>query len=182
MSYASSFKFSDPIGPSSISGSHQGIHDFSTTKNYALGTRVRAIDPVLGESEFIYATGVASTAVGNLIQLNGDYTTTRAAGGTIKGLCGVAMSASVASTYGWYCIKGSCLVLIAADVTGDVPGYATATAGVWADDIVAGSHIIGSQLLNGTDAAGSAIPNTTDTLAAHYTVARLFYPCVVKAV
>lgn len=163
-------------------GGVQGITTTSTTKNYALGTRVRAVDAVLGECEFMYATGVASTAQYDLIQINGDYTTVRAAGGTIKGLCGIAMSANVASQYGWYCIFGAVLCTIAGDVTGDVPAYATATAGVLADDIVAGSQVVGSQLMNGLDAGGSAIPGTTDTTAAHQTVVRLQYPAVVKAV
>jgi hypothetical protein len=180
--YASAFQITEPYGPTTLSGANQGIHERSTTQHYRLGTRVWANDPVLGRSEFIYCVGVASTAVGNLIQINGDFTTVRAAGGTVKGPVGVAMSASVASEYGWYCIFGRVLVLIAADVTGDVPGYATASAGVWADDIVAGSQIVGSQLQNGTDAAGSAIPDTTLTLAAHFTVANLWYPSVIKAV
>ena len=180
--YASAFQITEPYGPTSLSGANQGIHETSTTKNYPLGTRVWANDAVLGRAEFIYCTGVASTAIGELIQINGDFTTVRAAGGTVKGSVGVAMSANVASKYGWYCIFGRCLALIAADVTGDVPGYATATAGTWADDIVAGSQVVGSQLQNGTDAAGSAIPDTTLTLAAHYTVVNLWYPCVIKAV
>lgn len=165
-----------------FTGKPQAIDATSTTQNYKLGTRVTAIDPVLGESEFIYAKGVASTAVDEVIQLNSDGTTVRAAGGTIKGLCGFAQSANVANQYGWYCIKGACLALIAADVTGDVPAYATATAGTVADDIVAGSAIVGTMLMNGTDAAGTAIPDTTDTLAAHKTVVRCFYPYVAKAV
>jgi hypothetical protein len=163
-------------------GGPQAINATSATQNYPLGTRIKAIDPVLGEAEFIYAKGVANTAVDDLIQINADYTTVRAAGGTIKGLCGFAQSANVANQFGWYCINGACLCTIAADVTGDVPAYATATAGTVADDIVAGSAVVGSQLLNGTDAAGTAIPNTTDTLAAHKTIVRCHYPYVAKAI
>jgi hypothetical protein len=163
-------------------GGPQAIDATSATQNYPLGTRIKAVDPVLGEAEFIYAKGVANTAATELIQINGDYTTVRAAGGTIKGLCGIAMSANVANQYGWYCIFGACLGLIAADVTGDVPAYATATAGVLADDIVAGSQVVGSQLMNGLDAGGSAIPGTTDTTPIHTTVVRVQYPAVVKAV
>lgn len=163
-------------------GAPQAINATSTTQNYKLGTRVIAVDPVLGEAEFIYAKGVASTAVDDLIQLNADGTTVRAAGGTIKGLSGFAQSANVANQYGWYCIKGACLCTIAADVTGDVPAYATATAGTVADDIVAGSAVVGTMLMNGTDAAGTAIPDSSDTLAAHKTIVRCFYPYVAKAV
>ncbi len=177
-----------PIGngiglPTPLStGAPQAINATSTTKNYPLGTRVWATDPVLGPTEFQYAQGVASTAVDDLIQLNADGTTVRAAGGTIKGLSGFAQSANVANQFGWYAINGACLCTIAADVTGDVVAYATATAGTVADDIVAGSAVVGTQLLNGTDAAGSAIPNTTDTLAAHKTVVICRYPYVAKAV
>ena len=180
--YVPAFKITEPYGPTTLSGSNQGIHERSTTQTYRLGTRVWANDPVLGRSEFVYCKGVASTAASELIQINGDFTTVRAAGGTVKGSVGVAMSASVANEYGWYCIFGRCYCLIAADVAGDLPGYATATAGVFADDIVAGSQIVGSQLQNGTDALGSAIPDTTDTLPAHTTVVNLWYPCVIKAV
>lgn len=182
--FVPSFKIIGPYGlPAPLStGGPQAINATSATQNYPVGTRVRAVDPVLGEAEFIYAKGVANTAVDELIQLNSDGTTVRAAGGTIKGLCGIAQSANVANQWGWYCIFGSCLALIAADVTGDVPAYATATAGTVADDIVAGSAVCGSMLMNGTDAAGTAIPGTTDTLAAHKTIIRVFYPYVAKAI
>lgn len=184
MAFTQSWTIKGPMGqPAPLStGGVQAITATSTTQNYPLGTRVRAVDPVLGEAEFIYATGVASTAANELIQINGDYTTVRAAGGTIKGLVGIAQAAIVASNYGWYCIFGACLCIIAGDVSGDVPGYATATAGVLADDIVAGSQVVGSQLMNGLDAGGSAIPGTTLLTAAHQTVVRLQYPAVVKAV
>lgn len=179
--FAASFQPIQAVQPKS-GGTVQAINATSTTQNYPLGTRVRAVDPVLGEAEFVYAKGVASTAATEVIQINGDWTTTRAAGGTIKGLCGIAMSANVANQYGWYAVFGVVPCLIAGDVTGDVPAYATATAGTLADDIVAGSHIVGSQLMNGLDAGGSAIPGTSDTTAAHQTMVRLTYPCVIKAV
>lgn len=168
--------------PFASGGTHQNIGSVSSVQNYPLGTRVKAIDPVLGEAEFIYAKGVASTADKDLVQINGDYTTVRAVGGTIKGLVGIAQGALVANTFGWYAIFGSVLCTIAGDVTGDVPAYATATAGVLADDIVAGSQVVGTQLMNGLNAGGSAIPGTADTTAANTTVVRLQYPAVVKAV
>lgn len=184
MAYAQAFKIVGPAGyPQPLStGAPQGIDVTSATQNYPVGTRAWALDPVLGMAEFQYAKGVALTALGEIIQLNTDGTTVRAAGGTIKGQCGIAMSANVANKWGWYCINGDCLGLIAGDVTGDVPAYATATAGTLADDIVAGSQIVGTQLLNGLDAGGSAIPNTALLTAAHQTVVRLRYPVAVKAV
>jgi hypothetical protein len=163
-------------------GGPQAIDATSTTQNYALGTRIVAKDPVLGEAEFIYCKGVASTAKYEAIQINPDFTTTRAAGGTIKGFCGIAQSANVANQYGWYLIWGAGLVLIAGDVTANLTAYATATAGTVADDIVAGSAIVGMMLQEALDAGGSAIPNTTDTTPQHYAVAICQYPYVIKAV
>lgn len=182
--FAQSFKFSGPIAqPIPLStGAPQAIDATSTTQNYPLGTRVRAVDPVLGEAEFIYCKGVASTAAYECIQINPNFTTTRAAGGTAKGHCGIAQSANVANQYGWYLIFGRGLVLIAADVTASLAAYATATAGTLADDVVAGSQIVGSMLEAGLDAGGSAITGTTDTTAAHNTVGFFTYPTFVVAV
>lgn len=181
--FSQNFKITSPIGPNrGLTGSNQAINETSATQHFVVGTKVKAYDPVLGEAEFIYAKGVASTAAYEVIQLNADGTTTRAAGGTIKGRVGIAMSANVANQWGWYAICGAVLCLIAGDVTGDVVAYATATAGTLADDVVAGSQIAGTQLLNGLDAGGSAIPGTSDTTAAHTTVVHLSYPQVIKAV
>jgi hypothetical protein len=181
--FAQAYKIIGPAGlPQPLStGRPQAIDATSATQNYDVGTRVRAVDPTLGEAEFIYCEGVASTAAYEVIQINGDYTTTRAAGGTIKGLVGIAQSANVANQWGWYLIFGRGLVLIAADVAADLPAYCTATAGTLADDIVAGSQVVGSMLELGLDAGGSAIANTADTTPQHYTVGRFCYPTVIKA-
>lgn len=163
-------------------GGPQAIDATSTTQNYPLGTRIIAKDPVLGEAEFIYCKGVASTAAHEVIQINPDFTTTRAAGGTIKGTTGIAQSANVANQYGWYLVKGRGLVLIAGDVTANLTAYATATAGVAADDIVAGSAIVGMMLEEALNAGGSAIVGTADTTPANRAVAHCLYPFVIKAV
>jgi len=42
----------------------QPIATTSTVRNHPLGMIVRASDPTYGEAEFIYLTGVASTAAG----------------------------------------------------------------------------------------------------------------------
>src|SRR5574340_78319 len=83
--------------------SPQAIDANSATQNYALGTRIIAVDPVLGECEFIYCKGVAGTAAGLMVVIENDFTT--ALDATPKGFCGVAMSACVANEFGWYCIK-----------------------------------------------------------------------------
>jgi hypothetical protein len=84
------------------------ITDHGTTKKVALGTIVRADDPTYGEGEFIYLLGVANTAIGDVVTYNSTgCQTTRAAVGANKSLpVAIAMSACVASEYGWYQISG----------------------------------------------------------------------------
>lgn len=86
----------------------QPIANTDTTQKHPLGTIVRAVDPTYGEGEFIYLLGVASTAVGSLVTYNAStYTTALAPVGTNKPQpIAVAMSANVASQYGWYQISG----------------------------------------------------------------------------
>ena len=77
------------------------------------GTIVRANDPTYGSGEFILLSGVASTAVGDLVYYNTtSFTTTRAPTGTnVPYAIAVAMSANVsATTWGWYQISGIAVV------------------------------------------------------------------------
>jgi hypothetical protein len=183
--FAAEWKYRDAAGhPMVLSGkSVQDIDEVSAVQNYALGTRVKGYDAVLGEAEFIYCKGVAATAAGDVVTINPDFTTTRSNGAAAKGAAGVAMAALVADRYGWYCIKGRCVVTIAADVTANLPAYVVdATAGIVADDIVATNHVVGMVLEAALDAGGSAIVGTTATTAAHKAVAFLNYPYVVGAV
>ena len=86
----------------------QKIADTSTTKLHALGTIVRAKDATLGEGEFIYLKGVGSTVVGSIVNYDDAFQTaldTSATAGPSRPLA-VAMSANVASQYGWYQISG----------------------------------------------------------------------------
>ena len=82
----------------------QPIAVTDTTQNHAVGTIVRGVDPTYGEAEFIYLKGVASTAVGDLVVI--DQGTTARTGTSSRGPVGIAMSANVASPYGWYQISG----------------------------------------------------------------------------
>jgi len=86
----------------------QAIASTSTTQNHPIGTIVRAKDATLGEGEFIYLLGVASTAVGSLVTFNSTtgQTTLAAVGTNHPQPIAVAMSANVASQYGWYQISG----------------------------------------------------------------------------
>ena len=162
-------------------GGPQAIDAVSTTQNYALGTVIKAVDPVLGEGEFVYCKGVASTAAGVPVQINADFTTALAVGGTAKGHIGVAMAAVDAATkFGWYCIKGRVLVTIASDIA--AAARASIVSAVWTDATTATKQIAGASLAIGLDAGGSDIVGTTDTTPAHKTVALLFYPQAIVAV
>lgn len=84
------------------------ITDHSTTKKVPLGTVITAVDPDLGEGEFIYLKGVASTIVGSIVNYDDGFQTaldTASATGISRSVA-VAMSACVASEYGWYQIGG----------------------------------------------------------------------------
>lgn len=90
----------------------QPIADTSTTQNHNLGTIVRASDPTYGQAEFIYLKGIGSTAVGSVVTYDTStfLTTLSAVGGNIARPVAIAMSANVASSYGWYQISGIAVV------------------------------------------------------------------------
>ena len=96
----------------------QQIADTSTVKNHPLGSIVRGWDPTYGEGEFIYLLGVASTVVGSPVTFDATtYQTTLAAVGTnLPRRLAFAMSANVASQYGWYQISGMCVASKSASI------------------------------------------------------------------
>jgi hypothetical protein len=85
------------------------ITDHDTTQKVPLGTVVRGNDPTYGAGEFIYLTGVASTVVGSVVEYSTatGATVLAAVGGSQPLPVGIAMSANVASQYGWYQIGGN---------------------------------------------------------------------------
>lgn len=146
------FQISTPMG------AFQQIAVTSTTQNHPLGTVVRAVDPTYGEGEFIYAKGVANTVVGSVAAIDSYAGTTVLAVAATRGPVGVAMSANVASQYGWYQVGGSAVVK-AGTVAAAGIGFSTATPGVVDDAVVAGSKIDGMvfKTSDGTPAAGFAV-------------------------
>ena len=112
----------------------QAIATNSTTQKHQLGSIVRAYDSTYGEGEFIYLKGVASTAVGSIVE----YTTSYQTGLSTIALetplpLAVAMSACVASEFGWYQIGGEAVMkktatvcFIADALVGTGAGYAIA--------------------------------------------------------
>lgn len=135
----------------------QPIAVTDTTQNHALGTIVTAIDPTYGAGEFVYLKGLASTAVGSAVIFDQYAGTTTLATAGSRGAVGVAMSANVASQYGWYQISGSAVVKTGTVAAG-APAYVTATAGTLDDAVVSGDKINGFvyKTANGTPSAGLA--------------------------
>ncbi len=93
----------------------QDIATNSTTQNHPIGTIVRAFDPTYGEGEFIYLVGVASTLVGTVVTWHDADTTLGLTAFSTTAVdsgepLAVAMSACVASEYGWYQISGIAVV------------------------------------------------------------------------
>jgi hypothetical protein len=102
---------------------------------------VRGNDPTYGAGEFIYLKGVASTAVGSWVLYNeDDYSTSLLAANDI-GQVAVAMSACVASEYGWYQIKGKAIGKALTAFADNANVYSTATAGSVDDAVVAGDRV-----------------------------------------
>lgn len=136
----------------------QPIAETSTTQNHKLGTIVRAEDPTYGAGEFIYLAGVASTAVGSWVTINLDDGSTTLLAANAIGPVGVAMSANVASQYGWYQISGKAVGKALADYADNGLVFATATAGSVDDAVVDGDmvHLAKGASAVGTPSAGLA--------------------------
>lgn len=115
----------------------QAIADTDTVQRHPLGKIIRAVDPTLGEGEFIYLKGVASTIVGSIVNYDDNFQTaldTAAVTGPSRPLA-IAMSANVASQYGWYQISGLAVAAKEATVSfadgaglGSAAGLAVAVA------------------------------------------------------
>lgn len=131
---------------------NQAIADTSTTQKHPLGTIVRAVDPAVGEGEFIYLQGLASTAVGSWVTYNtDDFSTTLIAPNAI-GPVAIAMSANVASQYGWYQISGKASAA-AADVADNGKVYIDTAAGTCDDAAVAGDLVYNAKWASADDTA-----------------------------
>lgn len=150
----------------------QPLNETSTTKNHALGTRVQIYSPTYGQGEAIYLLGVASTVLGDWVVYNpDDWSTIRLVANSI-GPCAVALSANVASQYGWYHIYGKVPGTVLAGFVDNANVYGTATAGAVDDAIVAGDRVQnakGASAINGPSATTAefeiAYPFVNDALA-----------------
>jgi len=122
----------------------QGIAETKTTQNAPLGQRAVARDlgsDDRGVADFIYLKGLASTAIGEVVVFNADDWSTKLAVANDKGPVAVAMSANVASQFGWYQVTGKGSALVASGFADNGDCYLTSTAGTIDDADVAGDYV-----------------------------------------
>lgn len=119
----------------------QPIATTETTQKHPLGTIVKASDPTYGSGEFIYLKGVVSTAVGSWATINLDDGSTTLLVANAIGPVGVAMSANVASQYGWYQISGKAVGKALTGYVDNALVWATSTAGSVDDTVVDGDMV-----------------------------------------
>lgn len=130
----------------------QPIADTSTTKQHPLGTIVRAIDPTYGMGEFIYLQGIGSTVVGSWVTYNVSPGVTALIAPNAIGPVAVAMSANVASQYGWYQISGDA-VGKSGDVADSGKVYIDTAAGFCDDAVVVGDRVNNAKWTSADDTA-----------------------------
>lgn len=140
---------------------YQNIADTSTVKNHPLGTIVNGYDPTYGAGEFVYLLGVASTVVGSVVtyDLSTHQTVLSAVGGNIPRPIAIAMSANVASQYGWYQISGKAVVKKQCTVS----LAAGAAVGVLSTGLIAGTG-------SGKEIMGAAVAAVASAAAGRTTV------------
>lgn len=135
----------------------QPIAETSTTLKMRLGDRVKCSDPTYGPGEFIYLQGVANTVVGSVVTYNQDDHTTTLAVANAVGPVAVAMSANVASQYGWYQIYGKGVAKVLAGFVDNADCYLTATDGSVDDTDVAGDYIRGMRGASAVDTPSTGL-------------------------
>jgi hypothetical protein len=136
---------------------NQGIDETSTTQNAKIGTIVTAVDIATtdyGMGEFIYLKGVASTVATDMVTYNAGGVTARSVANAV-GMCAFAMSACVASQFGWYQISGRAVGTGNTSDAANLQVYIHATAGSISDGIVAGDAVEGAVTYSALDTPSS---------------------------
>lgn len=149
-----------------VSTPQAGLQDIATTdtvQNCPLGTIIRAQHETYGEGEFIYLKGVASTVVGSIVNYKGTtfQTALGYAGENVPSPLAIAMSANVASQYGWYQIAGIAIAAKSCTVS-----FASA-----AKVAVGSSSGLGVASLSGQEVMGAFVSAVASATAGRTTVA-----------
>ncbi len=99
----------------------QSLMTTSTTQAHPLGTTTKGNDTgtlQYGPGEFIYLKGATSTAKGDAVIYDPKAGTTTRTVAASRGPIAIALSANVASQYGWYQVVGTAAVATASAGTG----------------------------------------------------------------
>lgn len=149
-------------------GLNQEIGTLSSTKKHRLGERIfaRDVSGTRGEGEFIYLSGCAGTAAGQVVLITDAYGTSLIAARD-KGSVAIATAATVANTYGWYQIQGQAMAICAAAVAANAPLY-IAAGNVIDDAAVAGDQIIGMRSVTAQDTATVIVNMTCNPAVADF--------------
>jgi len=129
----------------------QPILTTDTVQNHPLGTIAYATDPTYGQGMFVYLLGVGSTVIGSVVQWDTTTHQTKLSvdtAGTGASLA-VAMSANVASQYGWYQVQGLAVIKkTAVAVSPSVALYQSATTGRVMPTVASGKQVAGCRSAN----------------------------------
>lgn len=118
---------------------------------WKLGDIQRAVDPTFGAGEFIYLLGVASTVAGLAVTYGPSTYQTALVPNTanLGQPIAIAMSANLATFYGWYQISGVATVLkTAVQVLPNVAVFISATTGRVMSTVASGKEIVGARSAN----------------------------------
>jgi len=109
---------------------------------FNLGQTCKGRDTTTGYiGEFMYAQGASSVAAGSWVLLNYTDNVVSLLGDTNIGPVGVAVSAVIASTFGWFQTKGRAEANLAASCADNAALFTTSTAGA-VDDATSGEFQI----------------------------------------
>ena len=153
-------------GVTSASGVSSGSTSVIPTPPNVLGKIVRADDPTYGEGEFILLVGVAGTEVGSVVKYNATtYQTVLVTNSASQDVpVAVAMSACLASQYGWYQVSGNAVIKkTAVAVTPQVTLFLSATAGRLKVLASAGLQVVAARSAN-LATIGATVSTVTVTI------------------
>lgn len=130
------------------------FYAIDSSQKFDLGSRCKGKSATYGVAEFIYLKGVASTAEGSWVIYDEEFVTTLLPTDP-KGNVAVAMAATVADTYGWYCIFGKCAASTTSVDDNDLL-YQEA-AGQCSDTVTAGDRVFGAIARSATDTPATGL-------------------------
>lgn len=152
-----------------LTGTKQVFHGDTSQVDDSQKTELGARSWDVNGNEFVYLSGVASTAAGNWVVYDESYATTLLTANEV-GPVAIAMAAITADKYGWYQVFGKNTVAKTDTVAADKALYIDGTAGRADDAGVAGDLIIGAYSMTADSSNVATVfltyPHVSDDLGA----------------